>query len=121
MYIKTISASYQKKWNTGNYTSLELSASAWADLADNEDPVRAQNELAQHCREAVWFAFKNREVPPVEKTEVTRIAIPEPQIEGEAPALKAGKERMEKLLHEMKGDMAQDTLDRNIESDARDY
>lgn len=38
MRIKTVSASYERKFNMDNYESLGVGMSAWAEVEEEEDP-----------------------------------------------------------------------------------
>jgi hypothetical protein len=53
MQIKTISFTYERKWNTGNYESATVGMSAWADIAEDEDPVGAARELERFVKAEV--------------------------------------------------------------------
>ena len=53
MNIRTITATYTRKYNMGNYESLELSTMLVGDLDLNDDPIEAQQELFMRCVSAV--------------------------------------------------------------------
>lgn len=53
MYIKTISASYERKVNLGDFSSMTVGASTWADLDEDEDPAESERKLFEFCREQV--------------------------------------------------------------------
>jgi ribosomal protein L10 len=50
MKVKTISFTYERKWNTGNYESATVGMSAWAHLDEGEDPVQAARQLEQFVK-----------------------------------------------------------------------
>jgi hypothetical protein len=53
MQIKTISFVYERKWNTGNYESASVGMTAWADIAEDEDPVEAARQLENFVKAEV--------------------------------------------------------------------
>lgn len=53
MKIKTISATYERKLNTGLYSSMTIGASVWADLDEGDDPATGYEELWTMLREQV--------------------------------------------------------------------
>lgn len=53
MIIKTISVTYGRKINLGNYNSAEISVTAWADI-DNE------TEDPQSCFADLWALAKEQ-------------------------------------------------------------
>jgi hypothetical protein len=53
MIIKTISATYNRKFNLGRYNSSEMGVTMWADLEPEENPIQAITELMGNCREEV--------------------------------------------------------------------
>ena len=53
MNIRTMTATYSRKYNLGNYESLELSTMLVGDLELNDDPIEAQQELFMRCVSAV--------------------------------------------------------------------
>lgn len=52
MIIKTISVTYGRKINFGNYNSAEISVTAWADIDETEDP--------QSCFADLWTIAKEQ-------------------------------------------------------------
>lgn len=38
MNIKTVSVTYGRKWNVGNYESATVELSIWADVDEDDDP-----------------------------------------------------------------------------------
>ena len=53
MRIKTVAANYERKVNLGDYNSLTIGASAWADLDPEEDPNAAYRELFERLGKIV--------------------------------------------------------------------
>jgi hypothetical protein len=53
MKIKTISITYERKFNLGDYNSATCGCTAWADIADDEPVEPALTELREVCRESV--------------------------------------------------------------------
>jgi hypothetical protein len=53
MKIKTISVSYSRKFNLGDYNSLGLEVTYWADLDESDDPVLITKHLQAAAREDV--------------------------------------------------------------------
>lgn len=50
MFIKTISTKYNRKFNLGNYESVEIEVGMWADLDEDENPETATAALREMCR-----------------------------------------------------------------------
>ena len=59
MKVKTISVTYGRKFNLGNYESVELSTTMWADVEDEDAAAVVSAKLWAHA-----------------KTEVKREAVP---------------------------------------------
>ncbi|BAZ33758.1 hypothetical protein NIES4074_62720 (plasmid) [Cylindrospermum sp. NIES-4074] len=53
MEIKTISVVYQRKFNLGNYESLEIGCSLWAQIDPEEDADGATEFLYQQAKTSV--------------------------------------------------------------------
>lgn len=58
MRIKTVSATYERKFNLGNYNSVNIGVTMWADCEvsedePEEDPNKVATELMNNCREHV--------------------------------------------------------------------
>jgi hypothetical protein len=51
--IKTIAAGYERKFNLGDYNSLNLEVTCWADLEDGDDPEASIQAIQDKCRNAV--------------------------------------------------------------------
>jgi hypothetical protein len=50
MTVKTISATYERKFNLGDFESASLGVSTWADIEPDQDPGAAINELVELCK-----------------------------------------------------------------------
>lgn len=50
MKLNTISVTYGRKLNLGDYNSSHVEMSLWADLEDGDDPVLAAEALRQMAR-----------------------------------------------------------------------
>ena len=57
MRIKQVSVSYQRAFNLGDYNSLRLEVTYWADLEENDDPVLITKHLQAAAREDVKREF----------------------------------------------------------------
>lgn len=53
MVVKTISTTYERKFNLGEYESANLGVTTWADIEPEQDPAAAINELQELCKEQV--------------------------------------------------------------------
>jgi hypothetical protein len=53
MNIKTISATYERKFNLGDYNSLNVGATAWADLDETENAQQVHQQLFDHVKDQV--------------------------------------------------------------------
>lgn len=53
MKIDKLSVSYARKFNMGDYNSLSLEATTWADLESSDNPVDCLEVLQEMCRVAV--------------------------------------------------------------------
>jgi len=62
----SITAHYERKLNTGNYSSVDLGTWATVELEDDDDPAEALRYGLALCREAV----KEAAAPFVHKTAV---------------------------------------------------
>lgn len=63
MNIKTISVTYERKFNLGDYNSMTVGATAWADLEEGEDATHAYEELFSEVKETV----KQQSLPVLKK------------------------------------------------------
>jgi len=79
MKISKISVSYDRKFNQGNYNSIRLEATCWADLEPLEDPDLAVQALWAYCREAVRGEYSRLkdQVGPNEQA-ASKAQLPEP-------------------------------------------
>ena len=62
MQIRTIAVSYSRKFNLGNFNSVDLSCSLWAQIAAEEDEDTCIQILHDKCREHVrveYYTAKN--------------------------------------------------------------
>lgn len=53
MKLKTISVTYDRKQNLGDYNSAHVAITVWADLEDGDDPAAAAEALRQMARHQV--------------------------------------------------------------------
>ena len=53
MKIKTISVTYERKFNLGDYNSATCGCTAWADLEENDSVEDGLEILRLTCRESV--------------------------------------------------------------------
>ena len=53
MNVKTISVTYGRKFNLGDYNSAAIEAAAWADLEEGEDSREAYAALFAEVKEVV--------------------------------------------------------------------
>lgn len=51
--VTSVSFSYNRKFNLGNWESVEISASQWARLDEGDDPDEVVNVLAEQCKSHV--------------------------------------------------------------------
>lgn len=66
MKIKTISAVYERKFNTGDYSSMTIGATVWADLDEGDDPEKAFEQLYALAKEEV----KTQAMPVLSKLSI---------------------------------------------------
>lgn len=62
MQIRTIAVSYSRKFNLGNFNSVDLSCSLWAQIVAEEDEDACVQILQDKCREHVrveYYKAKN--------------------------------------------------------------
>lgn len=57
MKVTTIACSYERKFNLGDYNSLKLEVTSWADLEDGDDPAECRRKLLGECRDHVRDEF----------------------------------------------------------------
>jgi len=53
MRVNTVSVSYGRKFNLGDYNSLALEVTLWADLEEGDDAQTVVNSLQEQARESV--------------------------------------------------------------------
>jgi hypothetical protein len=53
MKLTTISATYDRKLNLGDYNSAHIAMTLWADLEEGDDPAAAGEALRQMARHQV--------------------------------------------------------------------
>lgn len=53
MKLTTISATYDRKLNLGDYNSAHIAMTLWADVEDGDDPATAGEALRQMARHQV--------------------------------------------------------------------
>ena len=56
MKFTTVSVSYARKFNLGDYESLELSCSLWSQIEDGEDADGVTQFLYQQAKDSVKLA-----------------------------------------------------------------
>lgn len=61
MQLKTISVTYGRKLNTGDYSSATCEISLWADLEDGDDEATAAEALRQMARNQVMLELSRVE------------------------------------------------------------
>jgi hypothetical protein len=63
MKIKTLSVTYERKFNLGDYNSMTVGATAWADMEEGEDATQAYEALFGEVKETV----KQQSLPVLKK------------------------------------------------------
>lgn len=53
MYVKTISALYERKFNLGEYESATFQVATWAEIDRMDNPEQAITELQELCKRQV--------------------------------------------------------------------
>ncbi|MGE4197656.1 MAG: hypothetical protein AB7G11_11095 [Phycisphaerales bacterium] len=53
MQVKTISVTYERKFNLGNYQSANLGTSIWAELDEDDDEAKCLERLRSQARASV--------------------------------------------------------------------
>ena len=74
MQIRTIAVSYSRKFNLGNFNSVDLSCSLWAQIVAEEDEDACVQILQNKCREHIrgeYYKAKNGCSP----TELFRVNV----------------------------------------------
>lgn len=77
--VKKIAAGYTRKFNLGDYNSLELEASCWADIEETDDPAECLEVLQDVCKDAVKKGYiKMAKSIPAKQVAKGKQAVPEP-------------------------------------------
>lgn len=75
MRVNTVSFSYTRKFNLGNFESVEISAAQWASVDEDEDPDQVIAYLADQCkahvRSAIPPGYSRQSAPPSSKEKYT--------------------------------------------------
>jgi hypothetical protein len=71
----TVSFSYTRKFNLGNFEAVEISVAQWASVDEDEDPDQVINLLAEQCKDHVRGnippGYIRQAVPPSYKEKTT--------------------------------------------------
>jgi hypothetical protein len=54
MKITSISATYTRKFNLGDYESLEASETIWCQLDENDDPVDSMDQIMKIAVSSIY-------------------------------------------------------------------
>jgi hypothetical protein len=57
--VKTISATYERKFNLGEYESASIGVTSWADVEPEQEPAEAINALQDLCKSQVRKQAEN--------------------------------------------------------------
>lgn len=76
MQLKTISVTYGRKLNTGDYSSATCEISLWADLEDGDDEATAAEALRQMARNQVMLELSRVEQKLAAKVEGIFAGLP---------------------------------------------
>lgn len=96
MQIKTIAVSYSRKFNLGDFNSINLSCSLWAQIAAEEDEDACIQIIQNKCREHVraeYYKVKNGSQP----VELFRVNVANGDSGENDPSLYEGLEPSELL------------------------
>jgi hypothetical protein len=73
--INTVSFSYTRKFNLGNFEAVEIGVSQWASVDEEEDADQVIAFLAEQCkahvRAAIPPGYSRQGTPPVSKEKHT--------------------------------------------------
>lgn len=86
MKLKTISVTYGRKLNTGDYSSAHCEISLWADLDDDDDEAVAAEALRAMARNQVMLELARVEQKLAAKVEGVFAGLPvsvQKQVNGE--------------------------------------
>ena len=61
--VKTVSVTYERKFNLGDYEMLHLGTTCWAELDPEDDPIETTQQLQQLAREAVRQEWRRLKKP----------------------------------------------------------
>lgn len=101
--IKTIHATYGRKWNLDDYESATVSLDAFADLADGEDPNEATEQLFAFLKETVAA----QSVPMLVKRDERRRLRVQEVLDGLPERL---RELAESFIQSVRNDVPQDRV-----------
>ena len=76
MILKTISVTYDRKLNLGDFNSLHASITLWADLEDGDDEVLAMTALKSMARNNVVAEMKRAKPELSVKVEELFMGLP---------------------------------------------
>jgi len=76
MQLKTISVTYGRKLNTGDYSSAHCEISLWAELEDGDDEVKAAEALRVMARHQVALELARHEQKLAAKVEGIFAGLP---------------------------------------------
>jgi hypothetical protein len=92
MNIKTISATYERKIDLGDWNSVKVGGTLWADITEDEDAASCMNELYEIIKDGVKAQVK----PLVGKKptiQMTQMFAGKPVIGDDKAALLSGLDR----------------------------
>ena len=86
VHVKTISVTYGRKFNLGDFNSVEVSATAWADVSESQDLDEAWHGmwgmLKQNVRAAALPVMKKKDTEDAEvKKFYLGLILGEPDVE----------------------------------------
>jgi hypothetical protein len=77
--INTVSFSYTRKFNLGNFEAVEISVAQWASVDEDEDPDEVVSFLAEQCKNHVKSnippGYTRQATPPSYKEKYTVAGI----------------------------------------------
>ena len=76
MKLKTISVTYERKLNLGDYNSLHSGVSLWADLEDGDDEATAAEALRTMARNQVMLELSRVDAKLAAKVENIFAGLP---------------------------------------------
>lgn len=76
MQLKTISVTYGRKLNLGDFNSVHSEVSLWADLEDGDDEASAANALRDMARNQVMLELANLNQKLAAKVETVFAGLP---------------------------------------------